>query len=105
MDWIESNHGTLSNATEHHMILSQQEKPCSMSVLMLHSGSHGSYGLVLVSKLWPSSGITVYPIKYYELKSDIAEIQAHLNAMRAVNPTWGRSLLTMNNNGGQEKNN
>ncbi len=48
-------------------------------------------------KLWPSSGITVFPTGYAELKSDIAEIQNHLNAMRAGNPTWGRNLLAMNN--------
>jgi hypothetical protein len=50
-------------------------------------------------KLWPMSGITVYPTGYAELKSDIPEIQDHLNAMRASNPTWGRSLLAMNNEG------
>jgi hypothetical protein len=50
-------------------------------------------------KLLPISGITVYPTGYVELKSDIAEIQNHLNAMRASNPTWGRSLLAMNNEG------
>ena len=39
-----------------------------------------------------------------ELKSDIAEIQNHLNAMRAGNPTWGKILLAMND-GGWGKNN
>jgi hypothetical protein len=50
-------------------------------------------------KLWPNSGITVYPTRYSELKSDIAEIQNHLNAMRAGNPTWGRNLLAMDDGG------
>ena len=50
-------------------------------------------------KLLPISGMTIYPTRYADLKSDIAEIQNHLNAMRASNPTWGRNLLATNNEG------
>ena len=55
-------------------------------------------------KLWPISGITVYPTGYSELKSDVPEIQNYLNGMRASNPTWGRSLLN-NHEGGWGTNN
>jgi hypothetical protein len=55
-------------------------------------------------KLWPSSGITVYPTQYALLRSDIPEIQNYLNLMRTDIPTWGRSLLN-NHNGGWGTNN
>ena len=55
-------------------------------------------------KLWPSSGITVYPTQYALLSSDIPEIQNYLSLMRTDIPTWGRSLLN-NHNGGWGTNN
>jgi len=48
--------------------------------------------------------ITVYPIGYELLTSDIPEIQNHLKNMRHRNPTWGRSLLD-NHDGGWGTNN
>ena len=55
-------------------------------------------------KLWPKMSITVYPIGYELLTSDIPEIQNHLKNMRHRNPTWGRSLLD-NHDGGWGTNN
>jgi len=50
-------------------------------------------------KLWPTSGITTYPTEHAALKSDVPEIQNHLNRLRASNPTWGRSLLNIHDEG------
>jgi hypothetical protein len=50
-------------------------------------------------KLWPTSGITTYPTEHAALKSDVPEIQNHLNRLRASNPTWGRSLLNPHDGG------
>jgi hypothetical protein len=55
-------------------------------------------------KLWPKMSITVYPIGYELLTSDIPEIQNHLKNMRHRHPTWGRSLLD-NHDGGWGANN